>query len=1439
MKLLRSLSVQLIAIITLILLSSMTAIGQTPAARVTQPVDVEQLVTLKGNTHPLARPEFDQGVAPDSLPMQRILLVLQRSAEQNAALRELLEEQQTKSSPNYHMWLTPEQFGQQFGPADADIQAVTDWLTSQGFEVNRVAAGRTVIEFSGTAGKVRQGLHTEIHKFLVNGEEHWANASDPKIPAALQPVVAGFASLNNFPRQSMLQRAGAFSRSKATGKVTPLFTVPTSNGNYYVLGPYDFATIYNVLPLWQASPAINGSGQTIAIVASSNINVQDVSDFRSLFGLPANDPQIIVNGVDPGVTGTDDESEADLDTEWSGAVAPNAVIDLVVSETTETTFGADLSAVYIVDNNLAPILSASYGACEAALGDGGNAFYSALWGQGAAQGITILVATGDNGSAGCDESADEAAAQYGLMVSGTASTPFNVAVGGTDFDDVNTWSTYWSSTNNTSTLASALSYIPETTWNDSCARSGTASSCANAGSDTPSGIDLVGGSGGASNCSTLASTGTACMNGYPKPAWQSGNGVPNDGARDLPDLSLFASNGENNSFYLICQADALPPGEISCNPTSGEWYFEGAGGTSASTPAFAGIMALVNQKTGARQGNANYVLYPLAAKSGANCTSNASMAGTANSSSCIFYDVVTGNNSVACQGGTPNCSSTVYGAFGMLEVNPPSNTSPAWTTSKGYDVATGLGSVNALNLVKEWSSVSYKPSATSLVGVSPTSTIHGLPVGFTINVAPGSGSGTPTGNVTLVAQTGVSSTNVTGIGPFTLSGGTVTASTNLLPGGKYGVTAHYGGNGTYGASDSTPPVTVSIAPETSNTQVRLLTFNPVTGYETGSGVTSVVYGASNNILRMDVTNDTDMYCVSSAYACPTGQVVLTNNGQPLDLGTYTLNSQGYAEDQFIQLAAGTYNLAAAYAGDNSYTASTSSTQPITVEKGPTTTTFTGAPSTAVGGMPSSCCTVVVNTQSIGAPPSSAGIQFLLNGTTVLYVGGELCIPAGPIPTYAWVGFCTSPPNVPVGTSTLQAQFTGDADYAPSISPPFTITITDFSVAANPTALTISAGQTATATLSVTPVGGFTGTLSMACNLPSWSPGISCTPSPASVNLTGNSPVTVKFTIATTGGSSTTLPIWKPRLPPTFPAPAAWPWLLAALLALATLLYVASRRRGAPVWLLGVALTVLGVWIACGGGGGGGGSNPPPAPVVTFLPSTLAFESETTGSSSAVLSTLMSNTGNAALNISGVAMGGANSGDFTETNDCLSTLPAGSNCVLDVTFTPTAAGARSASLAVSDNAGGSPQTVSLTGTGLAPATTISLSPKTLAFALVGAGVTSPAKTVTLSNTGTGVLNISAITIGNTAPSPNWSAFTQTNTCGSTLAAGANCTIGVTFTPNGVGPFSASLLISDNANASPQTVGLTGTGITPSGAYTFSLTATSGQETHGAQVTVTVQ
>jgi hypothetical protein len=1258
-------------------------------------VDVEKLVTLPGNTHPLARPEFDRGAAPDSLPMERILLVLQRSPEQETALRKLLDEQQIRSSPDYHMWLTPEQFGEQFGPADADIQAVTDWLTSQGFRINRVAAGRTVIEFSGTAGAVRQAFHTEIHKFAVNGEEHWANASDPQIPAALRPVVAGFASLNNFPRQPMFRLVGTFSRSKTTGKVRPLYTTSLQGTTYYALGPTDFATIYNVLPLWQATPPIDGTGQIIAIVASSNINIQDVRDFRSRFGLPANDPQIIVDGPDPGLLGNAEETEADLDAEWTGSVAKNATIELVVSEDTESTFGGDLSAVYAIDNNLAPILSVSYGACESSLGVGGNAFYNSLWEQGAAQGITVVVASGDAGSAMCAQQDGFVLSSEGLTVSGTASTPFDVAVGGTDFNDVGNQPQYWSSTNNSATLASALSYIPEMTWNDSCARFGIPGDCANAESD---GTDLGAGGGGASNC--LSPTGTnpniTCNGGYAKPSWQSGVGVPSDGARDIPDVSLFAGNGLSGSFYEMCE-------DSSCNQTSSEWYFEGVGGTSVSTPTFAGILALVNQKMGEHQGNANYVLYPLAAKSGASCSSNAIMAPSASSSSCIFYDVVTGNNSVACAWLTPNCTAGISSSanIGILEVNPPTNALPAWSTNAGYDLATGLGSVNAANLVNKWTSVSFTPSTTTLANLSPTSVTHGQPVSFTINVAPSSGSGTPTGDVSLIAQTGGSPTNRTGIGSFALNNGSFSGSTNMLPGGTYGVTAHYAGNGTYGASDSAPPVQVTVNPESSQTRVALVTLDPMMGEVISSNATSVTYGATFNIVRVDVTNSSGQLCASSAYPCASGQVTLTDNGQPLDLGTYRLNSQGYAEDQLgYRLYGGSHDVAASYTGDSSYGTSTSPTDVFTITQASTLIGLM-APFTAVAGTSVPLRANLITT-SFGVSPTGT-VQFLNNSVVI----GTVAVTAGPPPslypslTYASASGTLSVP-LPGGMDNVTAQYSGDINYASSTSASSQVEVADFSVSPNPTTINISApGQSGTSTVTLTPLYGFGNNVSLSCTAP-LSSGLSCTLSPSIAYITGSSSVTSTLTVTSTGKVSATWPPRQFRGPANLRLPPGWPWLLASLLVLAAAKKLAWGRRRLVGLLFATALLLVGTWLACGGGGGAT-SPPPSAPIVSLSANNLTFNQQNIGSTSPAQTVTLSNTGNATLSISGIGIYGQSAGDFAQSNNCLPNVGAGSSCTVNVTFSPTAVGARSANIEIADNASGNSQGINLSGTGVMPPT----------------------------------------------------------------------------------------------------------------------------------------
>ena len=413
----------LLAFVSFALFSNLAAAQHISVqSRIKQTIDETKLTVLKGNTYPLARPQFDRGPAPSNLMLNRMLVVLRRSPEQETDLEALLNRQQDKSSPSYHAWLTPSQFGRQFGPSDQDIQTMTLWLESQAFRVNRVANGRVTIEFSGTAGQVKEAFHTEIHKYTVNGKERWANSTDPQIPTALTPVVAGIVTLHNFPRKPLHRLMGAVRRLKQKGgyqvvrsasAANPLLTEGGGCGLQgtvcYALGPYDFATIYNVLPLWNATTPIDGTGQTIAIVSQSDIYPQDFSDFRSDFGLPPATLNIIHDGSDPGKLPTSgDELESDLDVEWSGAVAKGATIDLVISASTNSSAGVDLSALYIVDNDVAPVMSESYGACELDMGTTGNQFYNELWQQASAEGISVFVAAGDSGSAVCDRGSSTA-----------------------------------------------------------------------------------------------------------------------------------------------------------------------------------------------------------------------------------------------------------------------------------------------------------------------------------------------------------------------------------------------------------------------------------------------------------------------------------------------------------------------------------------------------------------------------------------------------------------------------------------------------------------------------------------------------------------------------------------------------------------------------------------------------------------------------------------------------------------------------------------------------------------------------------------------------------------------------------------------------------------------------------------------------------------------
>jgi Pro-kumamolisin, activation domain/Bacterial Ig-like domain (group 3) len=1006
--------------------------------RITQAVDPQQMLVLGGNTHPLARPEYDRGAVSDAIPMTRILLLLQRSPEQEQALQQLLEQQQSKSSPSYHSWLTPQQFGQQFGPADADIQTLTQWLSSQGFSQIKVGPGRNIIEFSGTAGQVRNAFHTEIHRFVIDGLEYTANDADPQIPSALAPIVTGIVSLHNFPKKSHAKALGQFRHTLGKPGLQPLFTFPNpfGSGNIYGLGPGDFAVIYNTKPL--LATANDGTGQTIAVVGETNIKVQDVQQFRAMFGLPANfdATNIILNGEDPGITSVDEEAEADLDVQWSGAVAPGATIKFVVSASTPTSAGIDLSALYIVENNLAPVMSESYGACEKVLGGAGNAFYNNLWEQAAAQGITVIVSSGDGGSAGCDDFNAQQVATQGLAVSGLASTPYNVSLGGTDFDQVNNWAAYWNPTND-ATGTSAKSYIPETPWNENCAQIGL-NGC---GASAPQGsVNIVAGSGGPSSL-------------YTKPKWQLGvAGMPNDNRRDQPDISLLASSGFNGTAYIYCQSDHTISGSPVCNLNVGIVDFGLVGGTSAAAPAFAGIMALVNQKQAAlgnspRQGNANNILYALANKAGASCAS-----GIAEAAGCIFNDVARGNsvlptgqsgvptNSVPCQGGSFNCSVSVAGANGVL-VDPAHITTEAWTATAGYDMTTGLGSVNVNSLSAAWGTASGIGTTTTLT-LSPTTGIkHGSAENVVVNITvkPNTGSGIPAGDVSLIASFVGPPPTTQGLDHFTLgSTGTVAnATTQSLPGGTYNVTAHYAGDGINAPSDS-PALQVTVSQESSQTFIVVPTFDSQ-GNLTNGNATNMAYGTPA-IIRMYVTNasatanpsgpPSPLCAQVNQMTCPSGTVAITDSGSPVGTGTYVLNNGGYTRDLQPLLTGGTHNLVAQYAGDSSYKASTSLTDTVTITPAPSQNQISAPQGEIIGQGVHLQATVTI---PVYRGVAATGSFTFYDGTSVLPGQVTTTAFAGNATTYPTIGgYITTDFSSP-GVRSVTATYSGDVNYAPSTS----------------------------------------------------------------------------------------------------------------------------------------------------------------------------------------------------------------------------------------------------------------------------------------------------------------------------------------------------------------------------------------------------------------------
>src|SRR5215469_9795999 len=1085
----------------LVVLIPSLAVAQTAAqtpSLIVAPVDESALTVLKGNVYPLATAKFDRGAAPDSLPMERMLLVLKRSPEQERALQALLDQQQDKSSPNYHQWLTPEAFGKQFGISDQDLQAVTGWLTTHGFQVTQVSKGRSVIEFRGIAAQVREAFHTSIHQYSVNGELHWANASDPQIPNALTPVVAGVWSLHNFEKKPNLVR------SKETFHLVkhPGFPPEATNGSgQHALGPPDYAVIYNIQPLYAAKTPNFGAGVTIAVVGRTDINLQDISDFRGSFGISGGSTTIVNNGADPGNLGGNEEAEAVLDTTWSGAVAQGANILLVVSATTDTTDGVDLSELYIVDNNLGDIMTESFSNCEAGTTQADLAGISALAEQAAAQGITYTVSTGDTGSAGCDD-LSETVATGPVSVNALASTAFNVAVGGTLFNENNHDSKYW---NESQGLNTALSYIPENVWNESC-------SSAQCGSNA----NIAAGGGGKS---TVVS----------KPNWQAGvKNIPADGFRDLPDVSLTAAGHDP---YLLCF-------ELSC---SAQGVLYGVSGTSASTPAFAGIMALVDAQvttqSGGKQtrvGQANYVMYKLAASENlSQC--NASSTTTTIGSGCIFNDVTSGNNAVP---GEPT-----YGT----------STAP-YQSGVGYDLATGLGSVNVANLVNKWSSITFNATTTTLSLSPQTNIAHGSAVAVNIAVKPSAA----TGQVSLI---GVNGSSQQGITTFTLSGGNLTQNTNLLAGGTYSVHAHYAGDGTYAPSDSSP-LSVTVTPENSTTTVQALTLG-----NSGTLIpfTSLPYG-SFVYLRADVAG-------LSGYGFATGQVNFSDNGSASVPGNpYVLNSQGNTAppNGLFGFTPGAHSITAAYGGDASFNASSSASASFTITQASTSSSLSVSPNSGITPNTNLTLTTSVTTTSGGSGPG--GTVAFLNGATTL---GTVPMTGAPASASAPAsGSASMTIQLPLGQANLTAQYSGDTNYLASNASAVALTVSpDFQIPATLGTVSIaSPGQSGTISMAITGGAGYKGTIAFSA--------ASCTGLPFSA--------TCSFTPASVTGSGSTTIMVSTTAPHTSQLhPIAFPWQANGGMMLAGLLLfggtLRKRRWARLAGLLGLAALLS--LVGCGGGGG--------------------------------------------------------------------------------------------------------------------------------------------------------------------------------------------------------------------------------------------------------------
>ncbi len=1166
--------------------------------RVVDRVDDARLVKLNGNVHPMARPESDKGRVDSNKLLERIVMVLKRSPEQDAALAAFNERQYDPNSPDFHHWLNAEEFGKLYGPSDADIAAVTNWLQNHGMQIDEVGKGRVYIQFTGTVGEVERAFHLEMHNYLAEGQMHLANDRDPQIPEALSPVVTGIASLHDFFPKHFSHPGNFVKRDLKTGtytvlppdspatggalEPTPLLPNslktgapgsyngnPTPGGAQPMLGwvdpttgyqreditPYDIAAIYNILPLWNAATPINGTGVKVAIVALSDIVASDINTYRSSFGLPATTVTTVHSATDPGLTLSQGENTEDV--EMVSATAPGASIVLVSNPDTATTNGVTTGVLYIVNNAIAPILTVSYGECELKLGTAGNTLYSQTFQQAATAGISSFVAAGDSGSATCtsQDGTPPYGDTYGLAVNGEASSPYVTAVGGTDLQwpfvaATHPASTYWNATADVHG-ATAKGYMPEMSWNSTCSNplllnvytsyANVEALCNAAILALPPLVEMASGGGGVSNCTTNSSTPTSttwnptsCSGGYAKPSWQAG--VAGIPADGKRDLPDIALFGS----YGFGQLDNTGiPGStlLICQASA-------AHPCNYATPGT--IVYQENGGTSAASPMAAGIMALVVQKMGG------AKQGLANP---VFYSLAAKENYASCNSNTVAAGNTCIfydTTTGTNAMNCKTGDTNCVTSvtgdaagilsghsaTVGYDLTTGLGSINVANLVNAWPAVATAPAVT----LTPTSlTFASTTVGITTAAQVVTVKNSGTAALTLTSET-LTGTNATS---FLISAKTCT--TSLAVGASCTVSVEF-----KPAAAGALTATLSIADNATGT--------PQTVKLTGTG----------------------------AAAAPA--VTLT----------------------------------------------------------PTSLTFAST--------------------TVGVTTAAQVVTVKNSGTAALTLTSE------------------------------------------------TLTGT------NATSFLVSA-KTCTTSLAV---------------------GASCT-------------VSVEFKPAAAGALTATLSI-------------------------------ADNATGTPQT---VKLTGTGAAAA--------------APAIALTPTSIAFPATVTAATSAAQVVTVKNTGTAAATISSIALGGTNATSFEEIGSCGTSLAAGASCSIYVAFKPASAAALTGTLSVTDNATGSPQKVTLTGTGTA-ASKLTLSATSLAFPATTHATTSTALAVTLTNSGTATITLASIAMAGTSPAD----FVELNTCGATLAPAATCQVFVAFKPAAAAAYTATLTITDNAAASPQSIALSGTG-----------------------------